>query len=142
MIHQLFEFAGNHFILVGIFIALLIAFLINEGKRGGAAISTGNLVSLINREGAVVLDIRDEKEFVQGHIAGAVNIPYANLDNRVGELEPYKEKPVVLVCKMGQHASAAGRQLKSKGFTNVRRLMGGMAEWSAANLPMVKGKGD
>lgn len=140
MINQLFEFAANHYVLVGIFVTLLVAFLVNEGKQGGAAITTGNLVNLINREGAVVLDVRDSKEFLQGHIAGAVNIPYANLDNRLPELDPYKEKAVVLVCKMGQHASAAGRKLKTDGFTNVRRLAGGMAEWTGSNLPVVKGK--
>jgi len=140
VINQLFEFAANHYVLVGIFVILLIAFLVNEGKQGGAAITTGNLVSLINREGAVVLDVRDSKDFGEGHIAGAVNIPYANLDNRISELEPYKEKAVVLVCKMGQHASAAGRKLKTQGFVNVRRLAGGMAEWTGANLPVVKGK--
>lgn len=142
MIDHLFEFAGNHFILVGIFVALLVAFLINEGKQGGASISTGNLVNLMNREGALVLDVREEKDFIQGHIAGAVNIPYANLDNRISELDPHKDKPVVLVCKMGQHAGAAGRKLKTLGYSNVTRLTGGMAEWSGANLPMVRGKGD
>jgi len=142
MIDKLFEFAGNHFLLVGTFVALLAAFLFNESKRGGAAISTVNLVNLMNREGAVVLDVRDDKEFLLGHIAGAVNVPYANLDNRLAEIESYKEKPVVLVCKMGQHAGAAGRKLKGHGFADVRRLAGGMAEWTGANLPVVKGQGE
>ena len=140
MINHLLEFALHHYLLVGIFIVLLIAFLVNEGKRGGAAITTGSLVSMINREGAVVLDVRDHKDFAQGHIAGSVNIPFSNLDERVSELEPYKDKPVVLVCKMGQHAGAAGRKLKAGGFNNVRRLAGGMAEWTGNSLPVVKGK--
>lgn len=138
MIEQLFEFIGNHFILVGLFIALLFAFLVNEGKQGGAAISTSNLVNLINRENAVVIDIRDKKEFNLGHIAGAINIPYSQLDSRVSELEADKEKPVVVVCKMGQNSGAAGRKLKAQGFTNVRRLSGGMSEWTASGLPLVK----
>lgn len=138
MIEQLFEFIGNHFILVGLFIALLFAFLVNEGKQGGAAIGTSNLVNLINREDAVVIDIRDKKDFNLGHIAGAINIPYSQLDSRITELETDKEKPVVVVCKMGQNAGAAGRKLKAQGFTNVRRLSGGMSEWTASGLPLVK----
>ncbi len=138
MIDQIFEFASNHFILVSLFLVLLVAFIINEGKQGGAAISPSNLVTLVNREGAVIVDVRDGKEFGNGHIAGAVNIPVSSIDSRIVELESYKEKPVVLVCKIGQHASAAGRKLKAQGFENVRRLSGGMAEWTASNLPVVK----
>jgi rhodanese-related sulfurtransferase len=139
MIEQLFEFAGNHFILVSMFLFLLVAFFINEGKQGGAAIATSSLVSLINREGAVVLDIRDKKDYADGHIAGAVNMPYATMDSRMEELDPYKQTPVVLVCKIGQHAGTAGRKLRAQGFENVRRLSGGMAEWTSASLPVVKG---
>ncbi len=138
MVEQIFEFIASHFILVGVFVALLVAFTINEGKRGGAAITPTNLVTLVNREGAVIVDIRDMKEFSAGHIAGAVSMPFSSLDSRVGELESFKEKPVVLVCKMGQHAGAFGRKLKAQGFENVRRLSGGMAEWSANSLPVIK----
>jgi len=138
MIDQLFEFVGNHYLLVGLFVALVIAFLINEGKQSGASIGTSNLVQLINRQDAVIVDVRDHKEFSQGHIAGAVNIPFSSLDQRAPELEEYKEKPVVVVCKMGQQAGAAGRKLKAKGFKDVRRLSGGMSEWTSASLPLVK----
>lgn len=140
MIAQLFEFALNHFILVGIFFALVIAFFVNESKQGGAAIATGGLVTLMNKEGAIVVDVRDNNDFKQGHIAGAVNIPYSSLESRAAELESHKEKPVVVVCKIGQHAGAAGRKLRSLGFSDVRRLSGGMAEWTGSSLPVVKGK--
>ncbi|MDA0977825.1 MAG: rhodanese-like domain-containing protein [Proteobacteria bacterium] len=138
MIEQLFEFATNHFILVSLFVFLLVAFFINEGKQGGSAITPSNLVNLVNRQGAVVLDIRESKEFGNGHIAGATSMPYAVVDSRMGELESFKDKPIVLVCKMGQHAGAVGRKLKAQGFEDVRRLSGGMAEWSASGMPVVK----
>jgi rhodanese-related sulfurtransferase len=138
LVEQIFEFFANHYILVSLFVFLLVAFIINEGKQGGAAITSSNLVNLVNREGAVILDIRDTKEYGAGHIAGAVNMPFTTIDSRMGELETYKEKPIVLVCKMGQHAGAGGRKLKAQGYENVRRLSGGMAEWTAGNLPVVK----
>ena len=138
MVDQIFDFATNHYVLVGAFVFLLVAFVINEGKQGGAAITPTNLVNLVNREGAMLLDIRDTKEYSSGHIAGAVSMPVSSIDARIGELESHKDKPVVLVCKMGQHASATGRKLKALGFENVRRLSGGMSEWTASSLPIVK----
>ena len=138
MIDQIFEFIGNHLILVGIFAVLLIAFTINEGKRGGATVTISSLVTMINREDATVLDIRDSKDFSQGHIIDAINMPYSSFEQRSGELEKLKDKPLVVVCKMGQHAGAIGRKLKAQGFEDVKRLSGGMAEWSASNLPVVK----
>ena len=138
MVDQIFDFVTNHYVLVGAFVFLLVAFVINEGKQGGAAITPTNLVNLVNREGAMLLDIRDTKEYSSGHIAGAVSMPVSSIDARIGELESHKDKPVVLVCKMGQHASLTGRKLKALGFENVRRLSGGMAEWTASSLPVVK----
>jgi len=138
LVEQIFEFIANHYILVSVFVILLVAFIINEGKQGGAAIGTSSLVTLVNKEGAVILDIRDGKEYGAGHIAGAINIPLSSFDSRVGELDEYKEKPIVLVCKMGQHAGTIGRKLKAQGFEHVRRLSGGMAEWTGSNLPVVK----
>lgn len=138
MVEQIFQFVMNHYILVSAFVFLLVAFVINEGKQGGAAITTTNLVNLVNREGAVLLDIRDPKEYSAGHIAGALSMPVSSIDARIGELESEKGKPVVLVCKMGQQSSATGRKLKALGFENVRRLSGGMAEWTAGSLPVVK----
>jgi len=138
MVDQIFEFFGNHYVLVSVFVFLLVAFIINEGKQGGAAITPNNLVNLVNREGAVIVDIRDNKEFGNGHIAGAVNVPFSVIETRIGELAPYKEKPLVLVCKMGQHAGSIGRKLRAQGFEDVRRLSGGMAEWGANSLPVVK----
>ncbi len=138
LIEQIFEFIGNNFILVSIFVFLLVAFFVNEGKQGGAAITPSSLVSLVNREGAMIVDIRDSKEYGAGHIAGASNMPYVNFESRKGELESHKEKPIVLVCKMGQHSGAIGKKLRAEGYTDVRRLSGGMAEWNAASLPVVK----
>jgi rhodanese-related sulfurtransferase len=138
LIEQIFDFVTNHYILVSTFVFLLVAFVINEGKQGGAAITPTNLVNLVNREGAKLVDIRDTKEYSSGHIAGALSMPIASIDARIGELESYKDKPVVLVCKMGQHASATGKKLRALGFEKVRRLSGGMAEWTANSLPVVK----
>jgi len=136
---QLFEFIGNHAMLVGAFAVLVALFVRNEVARGGQSVSAQQLVNLVNREKAVVLDVRDQKEFKEGHIVDALNIPHAAVGSRVTELDKYKDRPVVVACKMGQHAGAVGTLLKKAGFQNVSRLQGGVAEWRNQNLPVVKG---
>lgn len=124
--------------LAGSFVILLVLFIRNEMNRGGAGISTQKLVDLVNREEAVVVDLRDKKEFDQGHLVGSLNVPYASIETRVDELTRYKERPLVLICRMGQHAGTAGTILRKKGFANVSRLNGGFMEWRNQNLPVVR----
>ncbi len=135
---QVIEFIGNHPFLIGSFVVLLALFIRNETRRGGFAVSAQQLVNLVNRENAVVLDVRDKKEFDQGHIVNAVNIPFANLSGRIDELKKYREQPLVVACKQGQHAGSAGTLLRKAGFDNISRLTGGIAEWRNQNLPVVK----
>ena len=137
---QLFEFIGNHPLLVGTFAALLGLFVANEMRRGGRSITAQQLVNLVNNKDALVVDVRDSKEFEAGHIVDAINIPHTALESRLSELNKYKDKPVVLTCKMGQHSGSAGTILRKAGFLEVARLTGGILEWRNQNLPVVKGK--
>ena len=138
LINQILEFVGNHLLLTGTFLFLAIAFFINESRQGGAKVSPSELVGLVNRNDASVLDLRDLKDYNLGHIAGSKSFPATSFDARVGELEGLKKKTLVLVCKMGQHSGPLGKKLKALGFEDIRRLAGGMAEWTASNLPLVK----
>ncbi|MBU2953545.1 rhodanese-like domain-containing protein [Marinobacter sp. F3R08] len=135
---RLFEFVVNHYILVSLFVAFLVAILILESRRGGAKISAQGAVNLINKDEAVVVDIRDRKEFGEGRITGSVNIPLNSLKSRVGELNKFKDKQIIVADKMGQHSAMAVKQLNAEGFTDVVRLNGGVADWKASNLPLVK----
>ncbi len=136
---RLFEFIGNHPYLVGAFVLLLALFIRNESRRGGQSVSPQELVNMVNRSDAVVVDVRERQEFSAGHIAGAVNIPHNALESRLSELDKYRDRPVVVACKVGQNAGTAGTLLRKRGFQNVSRLTGGMAEWRNQNLPVVKG---
>lgn len=125
--------------MVGAFAVLLVLFVHNEVRRGGRTVTAQQLVELVNRQGAVVLDVRDKQEYKAGHIVDAVNIPHAAVAARVGELNKYRAKPLVVACKMGQHAGSVGTTLRKAGFENVSRLRGGVTEWRNQNLPVVKG---
>jgi len=135
---QILTYISNHPLLVGTFVLLLALFIRNETQRGGRTVSAQQLVDLVNRENALVLDVRDKKEFDSGHIVDAVNIPYSALETRLGELKDHKNLPVVIACKMGQHSGQAGTLLRKNGFEQVSRLTGGVAEWRNQSLPVVK----
>lgn len=118
---------------------LIYLFAINERVKSGRPISPHVVTRLLNTEEAILLDIRDAKDFKAGHIAGAINIPFAKLQDRMVELETHREKAIIIADKAGQHSGAIGRRLQQKEFS-VHRLTGGMMEWQNQKLPVVKGK--
>ncbi|MBW2940797.1 rhodanese-like domain-containing protein [Zhongshania aquimaris] len=134
---KLIPFVAEQWILISALISCLLLLSFHESKRAGKSITPQQMVSLLNQQGAVVIDLRDKAEFSKGHILDSVNLPFAKLDKEIDGLAD-KEKPVVLVCKLGQHASAAGKKLGAKGYTQVHRLKGGIGEWQAMQMPLVK----
>lgn len=135
---RLFEFIGNHIELSGLFVALLAALWFTERSRSGRAVSPQEATLLLNKDQAVIVDLRDKKDFSEGKITGALHIPFANLKERSTELEKYKDKQIILVDKMGQHSGMAGKTLQAEGFDNVCRMSGGIAEWKNSNMPLVR----
>lgn len=135
---QVIEFSTNHWPLVFAFVVLLLLAIAMELKRSGASISTHELTRKVNSENAIVLDVREAKEFKAGHIVDAINVPSIKLDSELKALEKYKQQPVIVVCNLGQHAGQAVRKLEAAGFENVFRLTGGMSGWRSDNLPVVK----
>lgn len=132
------EFLVEKWYLAAAWTTLLYLILLHESRKAGKAVTPQQLSDLVNKQEGVVLDVRDHNEFRQGHIAGSVNIPLRDLDKRMTELNDSKNKPLIVVCKIGQTATGASKQLKAQGFTAVYRLGGGLSEWTAASLPVVK----
>ncbi|HBN14264.1 MAG: rhodanese-like domain-containing protein [Pseudomonadota bacterium] len=137
---QFIEFVGNHWMLSGLWVALLVAFLFHRSKTNARAVGTQEAVMLVNRKDGVMLDIRDKKEFDAGHIVDSIHIPANKLSERLAELEKYKSRPIIVVCKLGQHSADSCKILSNAGFDQVVRLRGGMAEWRGQNLPVVQKK--
>lgn len=135
---RLIEFASQHYLLVSAFSLLLAYFFTLESRRAGTSVSPQQATNLINREEGVIIDVRDTDEYRQGHIAGSLNFPLAELAERVSELEKYRDNPLILTCKGGPSASTAGKTLKTKGFTRLMRLRGGIQGWRDDKLPLVK----
>lgn len=90
-------------------------------------------------DGAHILDVREDDEWVAGHIEGAQHIPLADLPVRYGELPADTE--VVVVCRSGGRSSRAVAWLSQNGVDAVN-LDGGMGAWADAGRPMVSETGD
>ena len=130
-------FIDNIFLIAIVLVsggALLWPSLTQRGKRG----SPQDVTMLINRGKAAVVDVRDPKEFAEGHLPDARNSPLADLDKRVGELNKFKNQSLIVVCKTGARASAAAAKLAKAGFADVVNLEGGIAAWQKAGLPLAK----
>ena len=91
---------------------------------------------LMNREDALVLDVRETGEWSSGHISGARHITLAQLDKRFSELDKFKDKPIIVVCASGNRSSSACGQLKKHGFGKVYSLGGGISSWRDSSLPL------
>ncbi|MEO8836343.1 MAG: rhodanese-like domain-containing protein [Caldimonas sp.] len=104
---------------------------------GGEKVSAADAVRLINREKAVLIDIREPAEFAAGHPVGARSVPLAGLETS-RDLPKNKSLPLVVVCPKGARAPGAVALLKKLGFENAHVLAGGLAAWREANLPTEK----
>lgn len=111
-------------------------------RFGGGAGEVGTLeaVQLINHRDALVLDVREESEFDAGHVPNSKHIPVGKIGERLKELEKYKGKPIVVICRSGNRSPAACSVLKKNGFTEIHNLKGGLLAWEQASLPVQRKK--
>jgi rhodanese-related sulfurtransferase len=107
-----------------------------EGR--GTTVSSLQATQLINQDKAVVMDVRPANEFAQGHVPGAMNVPLSELPLKIGQLNKYQSKTVILVCASGMQSRKARSQLKKIGFNEVYVLNGGFTEWQSQGLPTTK----
>ncbi len=138
---QYLEFFNNHPILsvtwIAIFLALVVSWIQSLLSKVKFVTPT-ELTIKVNREDAIVLDIRGVDDYRKGHIAGARNQPLAQLPANIATLEKSKDTPIIVVCFAGVSAQGAAKQLLAAGFNQVFVLTGGMQKWTGDNLPVVK----
>ena len=105
---------------------------------GGPWVDTTRAIVLINRQDALVLDVRDPGDYGAGHILGAKNLPLARVEEGAGEIAKRKDRPVIVYDEDGQRTAKAAAALKRQGFTQVANLSGGIGAWRQAGLPVEK----
>lgn len=117
---------------------MLLWSLFGNRLRGIQEVDCSAALQLINHKDALVLDVREEKEYQAGHLLNAKLLPLATLSERIGELEKYRDKPIVVVCRSGNRSSSACVTLGKQGFAQAYNLAGGVMAWQKANLPLEK----
>lgn len=135
--NNIVKFATDNIWLIGLALGSG-AMLVWPMLRRGNSVSPAEAVMLINHAGALVLDVREDAEFATGHIADARHIPLSQLAERCGELDKWKDKPVVVNCQSGMRSARACGVLGKHGFTQVSNLTGGLAAWQSAKLPVTR----
>ena len=137
IMEQFSEFVANNIFL---FIALIViltliirSYIVTSGAKN---VTASDAVRMVNRDDAVIVDVRTEEEFRNGHILNASNIPLGLLESRSQELQKYKSHPLIIVCKSGNRSHQAAGILKKQGFEQIFNLSGGMLSWESANLPV------
>lgn len=140
---ELLAFAGRHQLLSLALAGLTIAIVVNELARLLRSYKTlrpAGLTALVNRDNALVVDLRPIADFDKGHIPGSKSVQMSQFDPESKQLAAAKSLPVVLVCKTGQTSGDAAKRLKKAGFEHVYVLDGGIGGWQQADLPLAKGK--
>jgi rhodanese-related sulfurtransferase len=140
----LVDFVRNNLLLIAVALVSggMLLWPLFRRVSGGPWVNPTQATHLINREDALVIDVREAGEFGAGHILGARNLPVARIaegrSDAPPELAKRKDKPVIVYCDTGERSAKAAAALKKQGFSRVVNLSGGLGAWRQAGLPVEK----
>lgn len=135
------EFIVNHYLLSSGFLIILFLLIKELTRNVGKAyreILPAEATRLINHEDALVIDVREEKDYQKGHILNAMHLPLGLFESKLNKLEKHKTKPIILHCNSGNQSQRACAILAKNGYDKIFNLKGGVLNWQAANLPLTK----
>lgn len=136
---QFAEFVINHWMLVTAFCVVGGLFVATLTGSAGGGVTPQQAVQLINRENAVVIDVRSSDDFARGHVIDAINIPADQLGEAPKRLRRHAGKRVLVCCASGASSGAAVKRLREAGIEQVDAIKGGIQAWSQENLPLATG---
>jgi rhodanese-related sulfurtransferase len=135
------EFVMNHpglFVALAIILGVMMAGPLLARIQGLNPIGPNQALSLMNHQDAVVLDVREDKEYEQGHILGSKHLPLSQLEDALKTLKADKDKPVIVVCNSGARSKSVCSALSKQEYQSVHNLTGGIMAWKSANLPLTR----
>ncbi len=138
------EFLQNNLLLSGLFIAVLVAWIVWEVARLGRKwqeLDTLATVQFINKEDPLIIDVSNSTDYAKGHIAGAIHLPPTRLESSNQRLLKEVERPVLVYCRSGQVSPQMANRLIKLGFANVKMLAGGLVQWESDKQPISREKG-
>lgn len=101
-------------------------------------ISPKTASDFVEKQHAIIVDVREPSEVALVRIPGSINIPLSQLKNRLIELGKYKQTPIITQCRSGRRSQEAFKMLTSSGFAQVQNLEGGIVAWEKAGLKTEK----
>jgi rhodanese-related sulfurtransferase len=134
------QFIQDNWMLVALAVAsgAMLAWTFIGSKLSGIEQADTLKATRLFNDDALILDVREDKEFASGHIPKAKHIPLGKLSSRMQELDKFKSQPILVTCRSGQRSARACGMLKKAGFETVYNQAGGILAWERANLPTTK----
>lgn len=134
---HILEFVQNN--LMYVMLALVSGGMLlwqTVSSSSGKRVSPLQATLLLNRDDALVIDVREPNEWSSGHIPNSRHIALGQLEKRIHELDKFKARPLIVNCQTGNRSSSACGTLKKHGFEKVFNLSGGIGAWREAGLPV------
>ena len=135
------QFVQNNLMLIAVALlsaGMLVWPMIGRRISGVKEVETLEAIQLINHRDAVILDVREDKEFATGRLPNSKHIPLGQLVARLKDVEKFKKKPIIVNCRSGARSATACGILRKNGFEEVYNLKGGINAWQQANMPVEK----
>lgn len=135
------SFVQNNWMLIVVFLlsgGMLVWPFAQRRFSSVKDITSVEATQLMNRRNAVLLDVREPKEFEGGRLPSALHIPLSQLAGRASELAKLVARPVVAYCDTGRRSRMAAATLAKAGFKEIYTLQGGIAAWKKDGLPVEK----
>jgi len=135
------SFVQTNWMLIAVFVVsggMLIWPFVQRRLSLVKDVTSAEATQLLNRRNAVLLDVREPKEFEGGKLPGAIHIPLSQIASRMGELAKLVARPVVAYCDTGRKSRTAVGMLAKAGFKEIYTLQGGIAAWKKDGLPVEK----
>jgi rhodanese-related sulfurtransferase len=138
---MLLSFIESNWMLVLVLVAsggMLLWPLVQRGFSPTREIGAIQATQLVNRQNALMLDVRETQEYEGGRVPNAVHLPLSQLAERGEEIRRFSARPVIAYCERGTRSRSAAAALAKLGFAQVYTLRGGLRAWAEAGLPVIK----
>lgn len=119
---------------------ILLVLVISACSTDVPTVTPNQAAKLFSDKQAVIVDVREQAEWDEQHIDGAIFIPLNQVENRMSDLAQYKDSPIIVQCRSGKRSKVAGAKLINAGFTKVYNLDGGILAWDKQGLETVHAK--
>jgi rhodanese-related sulfurtransferase len=114
--------------------------IVEDAKKHIREVSIDDVQAKIDRrEQFLLVDVREESEYAQDHLPGAIHLGKGVIERDIEQRVPQLDSPVVLYCGGGYRSALAADNLQKMGYTNVLSMDGGIRGWREKNLPLTRG---